>query len=239
MTVWDERYVDEKNGLERKSSFNYFQRLLKQKTYPRTITNLHKEIIQETIQLNHNNCPTPCNRICHVDYDDKCPDDFKPKKPIKIDTLYDYSRKWKYFKRLDAYDKYLMDLHLKTKEHDVMEWESEQLAMARQRSNFHNDTLQKLHNAPEVDQTQADGTVIKGIPVDKKVDSESENQRAYDKSIDSVYKILYGGVTKRENHNHNDNSGELNINNKFKVKSLEEEEKEADEYFKELEKELQ
>ena len=97
----------------------------------------------------------------------------------------------------------------------------------------------QLHEAPEKDQTQIDGTVIKGISIDKKVDAEAENQRAYDKSLDSVYKLLFGGIVKRENHNHNDNSGEMNINNKIRVKSLAEEEIEADEYFKKLDEELQ
>ena len=108
--------------------------------------------------------------------------------------------------RFDAYDNHFKELHIKSKEKEVIEWESEQLKFAKQRCNYHNDTLQKLHDAPERDQKQADGTVIKGIPLDKKVDSEAENQRAYDKSLDSVYKLLFGGVVKRENHNHNDNS---------------------------------
>ena len=55
------------------------------------------------------------------------------------------SSKYKYQMRFDAYDNHFKELHIKSKEKEVIEWESEQLKFAKQRCNYHNDTLQKLH----------------------------------------------------------------------------------------------
>ena len=232
MEIWEERFYDEKYGLEPPVSFRHFSRLLMKND--RNLRKFAEELIYEKLEeekkqaiLKQETCKKPT------------PEKIESRIKKRYNSVCTNSSKYKYQMRFDAYDNHFKELHIKNKEKEVIEWESEQLNYAKQRCNFHNDTLQKLHEAPEKDQTQIDGTVIKGISIDKKVDAEAENQRAYDKSLDSVYKLLFGGIVKRENHNHNDNSGEMNINNKIRVKSLAEEEIEADEYFKKLDEELQ
>ena len=231
MEIWEERFYDEKYGLEPPVSFRHFSRLLMKND--RNLRKFAEELIYEKLEEEKKQAI-----LKQETYKKPTPEQIESRIKKRYNSVCTNSSKYKYQMRFDAYDNHFKELHIKNKEKEVIEWESEQLNYAKQRCNFHNDTLQKLHEAPEKDQTQIDGTVIKGISIDKKVDAEAENQRAYDKSLDSVYKLLFGGIVKRENHNHNDNSGEMNINNKIRVKSLVEEEMEADEYFKQLESDM-
>ena len=161
MSLWDERYTDEKFGLETPASFRYFQMYLQQ-PYPRSIKALCEQVNSQQQSLN--------------------------KSQTKLDTFYKYSKNWKWIKRADAYDEYLKQLHFKTKEKEVMQWESEQLALAKERAKYHSDTLNKIHSADEDD-----------FPLTKKPYAEEVNERAYNESIDAVYKLLYGGVSRAEN----------------------------------------
>lgn len=200
MAIWDTRYNDEKFGLETQASFKYFQEYLKQ-DYPRSIKALCQQInTQQKAQ---------------------------GKSQTKLDTFYKYSQKWKWKMREEQYDIYLRNLHFQTKEKEVMDWESEQLKLAKQRSNFHNDTLQKIHEADEED-----------FPLNKKVYAESQNQEAYNKSIEGIYKILHGGVEKHENKNNT--TGELDVNQTIREeKSIKELEEEYEDYYKQLKSELE
>ena len=166
MNIWEERYCDEKWGLETNASFNYFCRYLQQE-YPRNIEQLCRDVNSEQ--------------------------ESKGKSKTKLATFYNYSHKWKWVKRAEAYDEYLKDLHFKTKEKEVMQWESEQLALAKERAKLHSDTLNKIHKAEE-----------DLFPLTKKAYAEETNERAYNESIDAVYKLLYGGVVKAENINRTD-----------------------------------
>lgn len=202
--IWEQRYNDEKYGLETVASFKYFTRWLNE-DHPRSIPKFAQKIKPEANE-------SQMKRF--------------------INTLQTYSAKWKWQLRGDAYDEHLIQLHFKAKERDVMAWESEQLEMARKRSNFHNDTLQKIHDADEVDTYDNDGNLLKkGFPLNKKVYAESENQSAYNKSIDGVYTILHGGVEKRENKN--ENTGDMALNaNVIGVKPLEQRMKENEDTIK-------
>ena len=166
MEIWAERYNDEKWGLETNASFNYFCRYLQQE-YPRNIEQLCRDVNSEQ--------------------------EAKGKSKTKLATFYNYSHKWKWVKRAEAYDEYLKDLHFKTKEKEVMQWESEQLALAKERAKLHSDTLNKIHKADE-----------DVFPLTKKAYAEETNERAYNESIDAVYKLLHGGVVKAENTNRTD-----------------------------------
>lgn len=198
--VWEERYNDEQFGLETQASFKYFQEYLKQ-DFPRSIKALCEKInAQQKAQ---------------------------GKSQTKLDTFYKYSQKWKWKKREALYDEHLKNLHFQTKEKEIMAWESEQLKLAKQRSNFHNDTLQKIHEANEEE-----------FPLNKKVYAESQNQEAYNKSIDGIYKILHGGVEKHENKNNN--TGELELNQNIREdKSIKDLEEEYEDYYTELQSELE
>ena len=212
MNIWEERYTDERYGLEQKSSFRYFQKYIQQ-PYPRSIKKLSEDLAVELADR---------------------------KRPPSYKTLINFSYKWKWKKRAQAYDDYLKQLHFKAKEKEVMEWESEQLKISRQRINVHTDTLEKIHNAPTENKYNENGDLVeRGFPLQKKAYAESENQRAYNESLDSVYKLLYGGVIKTENTNKTDMTVDADVKQEIKEhKTIEELNEENKEYLKNIFKEL-
>ena len=204
MKIWEERYNDEKWGLETPSSFNYFCQYLQQ-TYPRSIKALWE-------QLTNDNANNGTN-----------------KRVPMYKTLREYSAKWKWTKRAEAYDEYLKDLHFKTKEKEVMDWESEQLEYARERAKYHLDTMQKIHKADNDE-----------FPLTKKPYAEEANERAYNQSIESVYKILHGGVIKAENTNRTDVNLDADVKQDIKQhKTIEELNKDNDDYFRQLDEDME
>ena len=201
MNIWEERYCDEKFGLETPASFRYFQMYLQQ-PYPRSIKALCEQVNSQQKSLN--------------------------KSQTKLDTFYKYSKNWKWIKRAEAYDDYLKQLHFKTKEKEVMEWETEQLKLAKERAKLHSDTLNQIHKADE-DQ----------FPLTKKAYAEETNERAYNESIDAVYKLMHGGVIKSENKNSTDMNLDADVKQEIKQhKTIEEMKKENDDYFRQLEKDM-
>lgn len=205
MNIWEERYNDEKWGLETPASFKYFQMYLQQ-PYPRSIKELCEQVnSQHTL-----------------------PKKSRKKSKVTLNTLYNYSKKWRWVKRAEAYDEYLKDLHFKTKEMEVMAWESEQLRVARERLKLHGETLEEIHNADE-----------DLFPLTKKAYAEESNERAYNQAVEVVYKLLYGGVIKSENINRSDVDLKADVKEDVKVtKSIDEVKEENKEYLKEVFKEL-
>ena len=200
MEIWEERYCDEKYGLEQKSSFKYFQIYLQQ-PYPRSIKKLSEDLAEQLADR---------------------------KRPPSYKTLTNFSHKWKWTKRAEAYDEHLKQLHFKTKEKGVMEWESEQLKLAKQRAKIHSDTLNQIHKADE-----------DLFPLTKKAYAEETNERAYNESIDAVYKLLHGGVIKQENRTKTDMNLDADVKQEIKEhKTIEEKNQENDEYFKQLEQDM-
>lgn len=201
MNIWEERYNDEKWGLETPASFRYFQMYLGQ-PFPRSIKALCEQVNSQQKSLG--------------------------KSQTKLDTFYNYSRKWHWLERAEAYDEYLKDLHFKTKEMEVMAWESEQLKVARERLKLHGETLEEIHNADE------------GVfPLTKKAYAEESNERSYNQALEAVYKLLYGGVIKSENINRSDVDLKADVKSDVKVeKSLDEIKEENKEYLKGILKEF-
>ena len=212
MSIWNERYVDEKFGLETNASFKYFQDYLKL-DFPRTIVKLHENIVRKTQENNQKNN--------------------QRKKIIKVKTLYDYSAKWKWKKREKEYDEYLKNVHFEIKEKEVMEWESDQLKKSMMRSDYHNDTFQKIHNSNE-----------KEFPLSKKAYAEYQNQKAYNENVNNVYTLLYGGVDKSETKNMNNGEmivnqkGDFNFNQKVKFENEEEKLERYANYFKQIKEDI-
>lgn len=202
MNIWEERYNDEKWGLETPASFRYFQMYLEQ-PFPRSIKALCEQVNSQQKSLG--------------------------KSQTKLDTFYNYSRKWHWLERAEAYDEYLKDLHFKTKEMEVMAWESEQLKVARERLKLHGETLEEIHNADE-----------DLFPLTKKAYAEESNERSYNQALEAVYKLLYGGVIKSENINRSDVDLKADVKSDVKVtKSIDEVKEENKEYLKDIFKELE
>lgn len=206
MSIWDERYVDEKYGLETQASFKYFQEYLKQ-DFPRNIKALCKKINSQQKS--------------------------QGKSQTKLDTFYKYSQKWKWKKREKEYDEYLRNLHFKIKEKEVMEWESDQLKKSMMRSDYHNDTFQKIHNSNEEE-----------FPLSKKAYAECQNEKAYNENVNNVYTLLYGGVDKSETKNTNNGEmivnqkGDFNLNQNVKFENEEEKLERYANYFKQIKEDI-
>lgn len=215
-SLWEERYEDEKYGLEPLASFRLFNRLLLK--VDRTMTIFAEELVYEKIDEQ-----SESNRR---DYEPPTKEEIEKKINSRYRSLCTYSQKFKWQMRFDAYDLHFKELHIKYKERAIIDWEVKQLKYAMIRSNLHNDTINKIHDAPE-----------DNFPLAKKVYAESENQRAYVSSLDAVYKLLYGNVEKRQNKNENTGEIELNTNVTTK-KSKEELDNENKDYFNELNKDF-
>lgn len=206
MNIWEERYYDEEYGLETPASFKYFQMYLQQ-PFPRSIQSLCEQINSQ-YKLNKKS---------------------KKKSKIKMNTLYNYSMKWKWVKRAEAYDEYLKDLHFKTKEMEVMAWESEQLLVARERLKLHGETLESIHNADD-----------DLFPLTKKAYAEEANERSYNQALEAVYKLLYGGVIRSENVNRSDVDLKADVSSDVKVtKNIDELNEKNKKYLKDIFKELE
>ena len=101
------------------------------------------------------------------------------------------------------------------------------MEISKQRSNYHTDTLQKIHSAPESEFSLKD-----------KAYAEEKNQEAYNKSVKAMYSLLYGGVEKKENNNKNTDDVKLNANVNS-VKTIKETMSEYEDYIKGIESEVE
>ena len=78
--LWTDKYTDEKYGEEQGSSFKYFQEFIKMDT-PRDLVSFHKHISKILSKKGRTRLPS-------------------------YQTIGEYSAKWKWFKRAEAYDKW-------------------------------------------------------------------------------------------------------------------------------------
>lgn len=83
-SLWTDRYHDEKYGEELGTSFKYFQEFIKMDT-PRTLVSFHKHISKILSKKGRKRIPT-------------------------YQTICEYSAKWKWFKRAEAYDNWKRDI---------------------------------------------------------------------------------------------------------------------------------
>ena len=82
--TWNERYRSDRYGLEQKSSFNYFQMYLKEPK-PRNLKQFHDTL------------------------SDKLSTESPNKRVPSYQSIRDYSHKWKWNKRAEAYDSYIQN----------------------------------------------------------------------------------------------------------------------------------
>ena len=173
MEIWKEPYTDKKYGKEPRASFKIFQQLLKQ-GYP-----YNKRILAEKIITKSNKKTTKKQQKT---------EDIQKKIQRKYNTIRGYSAKYKYTKRLDAYEKHLQELESKEMDRKLSKWKNKELDNAMNRVNYHNDRFEKIRDNNEMSE------------LDKAI-AEERNENSYGKSIDKVFQIAYGGVIKKESKN--------------------------------------
>lgn len=178
MEIWEEKYDSPEHGLETDTSFRYFNRMLGEPY--RNYRTVATKIVMEKFQAEKEDF-----LACHPDEEYKPPADSTVKQKIKstYEQLIDMSSKWKWQKRLLAYDIHVSQKHREQKEKMVLEWEKKQLEIALSRPFIHHETLQQVHGASEDE-----------MPISKRAYAEETNERAYYNSLQAVYSILHSGV---------------------------------------------
>ena len=114
-----------------------------------------------------------------------------------------------------------MDTNQRNKLLRVANWEENEIEFAMKRPSFANDSLQKIHKNEDLTDIE-------------RAKAELENQKTYDSAVDTVYTIFNGGKKQIEAKQ----SGELNLNHQMN-KSIKELEEEYEDYYKELQIELE
>ena len=83
--LWTDKYIDEKYGEELGASFKYFKEFIKMPS-PRTLVGFHEELANKLANNGRKRIPS-------------------------YQKIREYSAKWKWMKRSQAYDEYMNRLH--------------------------------------------------------------------------------------------------------------------------------
>lgn len=189
---WNERYNNDKYGLEQKSSFKYFQMYLKEPK-PRNLKEFHKRLSEILSENGLKKIPT-YKSIC------------------------DYSHKWKWNKRAEAYDQYIQnkeDEELKALFHDI---KKENLNKARTRLKYQNDLLKQI---------QSDND----LTVKDKTYASARNSEAYNNEIRSLTELYNDGKDVQEIEADLSTSSTVEVKEKSIFEEMEELDKELGEVY--------
>lgn len=152
--IWSERYTNDKYGLEQKSSFNYFQEYLKEPK-PRNLKEFHKKLSEILSEKGKQKLPT-------------------------YKTLCDYSHKWKWNKRAEAYDSYIQnkdDEELKEKFKEIKKANIERTGL---RLKLQDELLEQIQNDDE-------------LTTKDKIYASARNSEAYNNEIRSLTELYNDG----------------------------------------------
>lgn len=143
-SLWDERYVDEKHGLERRSAFIYFKMFLE----------LGKA--RTLVKLSH--------KVSH---------NYVGKKPPSYDTLRKYSEKWKWYPRARAYDEYNDEIATIELQEEIKELKLDRIKNLKKRAKTNDSVYESTANDYELNYKQmnealeknnrSNDLIIKGI----------------------------------------------------------------------------
>ena len=220
MNIWEERYTSEKYGLEPPSSYKTFKRLLNDKTLNRNLQKLAEQLVYEKIENDKQH-----SKKIQKEYKKLNQKEIDKKIKQKYSTISTFSSKYNYKERFKAYDDYYDKEHKRIKKEIIREMELENLNIIKETPKYHADTLSKIHN----DKTTSNI---------KKAYAEKACTESIKTAIETGYLILDEGTTKTENKN----TDEVYADVKTEItehKTIEEKNKENDEYFKQLENDME
>lgn len=222
--IWEEKYYSEEYGLETDASFRYFQRIITEFKPPFNLRICAETFIKEELdkknililtdeQFNSISTELQLNYISKSKYDKKV--------QSRHNTLKTYSKKYAYQLRFKRYYDYFVDQTHRNKMVLLSDWENGEFPLALKRTGFINDSLQKIHNDEDLTE-------------DEKAKAELNNQRAYNEAVDTVYNMAHGG--KKEYRT--EHKGNLDFNHQVN-KSIKDLEEEYEDYYTELQSELE
>lgn len=157
--TWNERYTSNKYGLEQKSSFKYFQMYLKEPK-PRNLKEFHGKLSDNLSTKGKKKVPT-------------------------YKTIRDYSHKWKWNARADAYDQYIQsteDEELKAIFKDI---KKTSLNKSKSRLSYQDELLEKIQDDD-------------GLTTKDKIYASARNSEAYNNEIKSIMELYNEGKTVQE-----------------------------------------
>lgn len=158
--TWNERYRSDKYGLEQKSSYNYFREYLKE-SKPRNLKEFHDKLSDKLSAENPN------------------------KKIPTYKSIRDYSHKWKWNKRAEAYDNYIDNTEDEELKSLFKEIKRNSLQNLKNRINYQNNMLVEIQN---------DNT----LTAKDKIYASARNSEAYNNEIRSINEVYNEGKEIKE-----------------------------------------
>lgn len=119
-SLWTEPYTDPKYGKEKGASWKYFQQFIKQPT-PRTLVHFHKHLSNILSNKGMKRIPT-------------------------YETIREYSAKWKWMMRAEAYDNWLRDVEDQALKEEIRQIREEAIRGMRDRIQFQNQLREEIES---------------------------------------------------------------------------------------------
>lgn len=119
-SLWTDRYTDEKYGEEKGASFKYFKEFIKMDS-PRTLVSFHKQLSKQMSKDGRKRIP-------------------------KLQTINEYSAKWKWMMRAEAYDNWLRDVEDQALKEEIRQIREEAIRSMRDRIQFQNQLREEIES---------------------------------------------------------------------------------------------
>ena len=155
--LWTSPYNDEKYGEEKGASWKYFQEFIKMDS-PRDIVSFHEHLSKIMSKKGRTRKPT-------------------------IQTIYEYSAKWKWFKRAEAYDNWKRDVEDAEMKEKIRQIRNERIEASKKRMLYQDQLFDDLMNDME-------------MATNQKVYGASKNSEAIRNETASFNEIVNEGKTK-------------------------------------------
>lgn len=155
-TLWTDKYIDEKYGEELGASFKYFKEFIKMPS-PRTLVGFHEELANKLANNGRKRIPS-------------------------YQKIREYSAKWKWMKRSQAYDEYMNRLHDEELAEEIKQIREERIHMQKVRMKMQDKLLHQLMNDEE-------------MATNQKIYGASKNSEAIRNETASLNEIINEGAT--------------------------------------------
>ena len=155
-SLWTDKYNDEKYGEELGASFKYFKEFIKMPS-PRTLVGFHEELANKLANNGRKRIPS-------------------------YQKIREYSAKWKWMKRSQAYDEYMNRLHDEELAEEIKQIREERIHMQKVRMKMQDKLLHQLMNDDE-------------MATNQKIYGASKNSEAIRNETASLNEIINEGAT--------------------------------------------
>lgn len=179
--LWQCPYHDEKYGEEKGASFKYFKCFIKCPS-PRSLKGFH-EVLSKNLSKNGR------------------------KRIPSYQTLQEYSAKWKWFMRAEAYDNYIHDVDDQRIKEKIRSIRNKNIDSIDDRLQYQNELFKQLKEDTELNTNQ-------------KVYGASKNSEAYRNEVASFNELVNEGKTKVDANLEADVKQE--VSNEIKLKKMQE-----------------